>query len=73
MNINKLLKMEMGEAIGWLISNQHDFTIVPREPTIAMRIAYHESMDDFNDGIEKLGQPDDSWSAMISEWEAGND
>ncbi len=33
MSIEDLLQMDMGEAIEWLIENQHDFELTPKPPT----------------------------------------
>lgn len=36
MKIQDLLKMDMGEATQWLIGNQYDFELAPKEPTQQM-------------------------------------
>lgn len=72
MTIKQLLNLDNGSAIEWLIENQYDFAIVPRVPTKEIRMAFHESMDDFNNGVEDVGSPDDQWKVMIEEWEIMN-
>lgn len=36
MNIQDLLKMDMGECVEWLIENQYDFELAPKKPTQKM-------------------------------------
>ena len=64
MILSKLLKMDMGEVVDWLIENQNDFEIVPCEPTVEMRETYHNVQERFEEDC--IGEsPDSHWSAMI--------
>lgn len=47
MNINDLLKMDMGQAAEWLIENQHDFEVVPKKPT--QQMLYGADSTDLNE------------------------
>lgn len=67
--IDDLLKSDMGTVAEWLIENCDKFALVPREPTIQMRHAFHESMQEFEDGIQEEGCPDDQWKSMIDTYE----
>ena len=43
MKMQDLLKMDMGEATQWLIDNQFDFELVPKEPTQKMLFGVDET------------------------------
>ena len=47
MNINNLLKMDMGQAVEWLIENQYNFEIVPKKPT--QQMLYGADSTDLNE------------------------
>ena len=64
MIMSELLKMDMGQAIDWLIENQNNFELVPTTPSVEMREAYHDTQERFEE--ECIGEsPDSHWSAMI--------
>lgn len=63
------LNMDMSDLIDWIEKNGKDFALVPREPTVEMRHAFHNSMHKHKQGNEIEGAPDDQWSAMIKKWE----
>ena len=64
MKIEDLLDMDAQTAIEWLIENQYEYAIVPREPTKAMRRAYHAASEEWEIGGTK-GSPDYQWDEMI--------
>lgn len=66
MKIEDLLNMENGEAIPWLEKNKNSIALVPRELTLEIRKAFHESHEDCEEGNEIEGSPDDEWAAMIN-------
>jgi hypothetical protein len=67
------LNMDISEVMDWLLENAWDFALVPREPTVEMRHAFHSSMDEHKEGNEIEGAPDDQWDAMIKAWETNNE
>lgn len=68
MNISKLLQMDMGSAIDWLIDNQDSFALVPKVPTMDMCEAFHEAQEEWEDG-NGLESPDHQWGAMLATYE----
>ncbi|MCP4987559.1 MAG: hypothetical protein GY928_16330 [Colwellia sp.] len=63
MKIQDLLKMDMGEAVEWLIDNQYDFELVDREEVNTLLSDCHapasdvrdwKLVDRINDAITKL-------------------
>ena len=67
MNLRQLVDMDMGSAVDWLIENQYDFALVPKEPTEAMCQAFHQAQDDFEEG--GVDSPDHQWNAMLKTYE----
>lgn len=63
MILSKLLEMDMGEAVDWLIENHQNFELVPNTPSHAMREAYHDAQEAFEDCIGE--SPDSHWTAML--------
>lgn len=63
------LDMDMGDLIDWIEKNGRDFALVPRELTVEMRHAFHDSIHKHKQGNEMEGTPDDQWDAMIKCWE----
>ena len=70
MDINKLMEMDMSQAVEWLVENKERFALVPRNLSREMRLADHESMERHEDGQAYIGCPDDQWTVMIEKYEA---
>lgn len=63
MILSQLVDLDTGSAIDWIIENQYKFELVPVEPTMEMREAYHEAQERYEDCDGEA--PDSHWRAMI--------
>ncbi len=71
MKIIDLLNMDAAAATDWLQENKDKIVLAPRELNPEIRQAFHESKEDFDEGINEIkGSPDDQWDAMVSAIEA---
>ena len=67
MKLSRMLdRMDEAMLIKWIKENQYDFDIVPVKPTKEMRQAFHESLEEHENGEECFGSPDDQWLAMLN-------
>lgn len=65
MQVSTLLNMNTWDAIDWLEANKNSVAIVPIKLTKEMRIAFHEAHENYENGDEIDGSPDDEWAAML--------
>lgn len=70
MQLKDMLNSDIDQVLDWITNNQHDYVTVPRELNLAIREAYHEAQEEWEEGETDEGSPDHQWKAMLDSIES---
>lgn len=66
MQLKDMLNSDIDQVIEWIINNQHDYVIVPRELNSEIREEFHQAQEDWDNGDTEECSPDHQWKAMLN-------